>query len=53
LRLTQEGPKHGKAIPPEALEAMMRAVPRCQEALARNANVQLTLTRFALTGAKA
>lgn len=52
LRMLQDGPAHGGALSPEALEAMMKAVVRCQAALARNANAPLALTTLALAGTK-
>jgi DNA polymerase-3 subunit delta' len=53
LKLLQDGPQHGRALAPEALEAMMAAVQRCQAALARNANVPLALNALALAGRRA
>jgi DNA polymerase III subunit delta' len=50
LKLLQDGPAHGKALPPESLEAMMQGVLDCQWALARNANVPLALNALVLAG---
>jgi DNA polymerase III subunit delta' len=50
LRLMQDGPVHGGALAPEALEAMMQALVRCQGALSRNANASLALTALVLAG---
>jgi DNA polymerase-3 subunit delta' len=53
LKLLQDPPEHGRAIPPESLEALMQAVVRCQAALGRNANVPLALNALALSGLRA
>lgn len=50
LKLLQDGPVHGKSLPPESLEAMMQAVLDCRSALARNANLPLALNAMALAG---
>jgi DNA polymerase-3 subunit delta' len=50
LKLLQDPPRHGKALPPESLEALMQGVARCQAALARNGNAPLALHALALCG---
>jgi hypothetical protein len=41
-------PKHGRSLPPEALERMIEAVNHCRMALANNANLALALDRLCL-----
>jgi DNA polymerase-3 subunit delta' len=50
LRLLSAPPKHGRSLRPEAIQALMGALAKAQEALARNANVGLALDNLALAG---
>jgi DNA polymerase-3 subunit delta' len=48
LYLLSTEPKHGRSLPPEALERMIEAVNHCRMALANNANLALALDRLCL-----
>ncbi len=50
LRLLSQPPKHGRSLRPEAIQALMSALAKAQEALARNANVGLALDHLVLAG---
>jgi DNA polymerase-3 subunit delta' len=50
LRLLSQPPKHGRSLRPEAIQALMGALAKAQEALARNANIGLALDNLVLAG---